>query len=464
MLEFYLNNNYGYIMSQHYDTYFFSSKRAQNIAKEKNRLKPNSNEIQICYNSDNLNDKNLVNVSIENFKEFFKTSSYRYPAYIDFIDSQYEDNEEIQNKLVKVFATIFEEISKDELVLTNKLINEFNNLHIKHNNKIIFLSSKKQPQVFEYLKKLSKEFKNDGFKTKFITEKSKKDMVLDNLRFKDVLLLLLRYSPSYIINFNEFYPQLFHKDITNIHILNSFNICNKIIEYEGKIDLKKNVFFGTNSYYEKLLKEKSIKVIKLMPIVQDIPNNTKLFENREIDLTIHDNKNDLDEYIVFKKMIKKVFKYLDESNLLTVDKIISFIKTTNYPNTKDWELNLYLYNNILEKYFIDINKKIKKVKIISNCFSESYGNTKYVLVLSANIVTSELLNILKYKAIPIVYDLRDEDNYYDKVLDDYCLFIKNKSDLKNIIKNEIKPKKYFDEYLKERYSFRTIFKDIVKLI
>lgn len=458
-------------MSQYNDTYFFNSNRAEKISNKRNELVNGVSKIQICYNSEKQNNKNLIKVPIENIKEFFKNNLYRYPTYIDFIDSEYENNEEVQEQIIKIFATIFEEIDNDDIKTVEELILKFKNLKIKvdkENIKIAFIVTKKQNDLFKYLKKISNRM--DGrFKNKFLTEKSKSNMILDEIKTKDVLKFLLEYKPNAIVLYNEFYPQLFNNSIVHIYIVSSFAVCNKIIEYEDKIDMKKNIFFTSSSYYENVLMQKGISSLKLSPIVENIPNSLKSFESRKIDLLITENYFDLNEYIVFQKMIKKVKKYLKNKNKLSIKKTISFIETTSYPNNDDWELNLFIHKHIVLQFIlknINLDKnitivgknwdkfEIENYNIQDKYTKKRYKNCKYVFLVSSTIVSDDLLNILKYGAIPIIYDLRSEDKYYDSIFDEYCLFVKNYVEIDNIIDKKIRPNKKFDKFIEDKFNIK----------
>ena len=468
-------------MNHYNDTYFFNSKRAKKIAKKRNELNEGTSKIQICFNSDEKDNKNLINVPIENFKEFFKNNSYRYPTYVDFIDSEYENDEELQSKVIKIFATIFEEINEDDIKIVENLVEKFQNFDISkdtENIRLAFIATKKHNHLFKYLKSLSKAL-NNRFKSKFLTEKSKSNMILDEIKTKDVLNFLLDYLPNAIVLYNEFHPQLFHKDIIYIHLVNSFSVCNKIIEYENTIDMKKNLFFTSSHYYEKVLNQKGINSYILEPIVEDIPRTFKSYENRKIDLVICDNYFDLNEYIVFLKMIKKVNKFLDNKNKLTIAKLISFIEKTTYPNNDDWELNIFMHKHIVLQNILKTIKLNKTIKIVGNnwktfgamnykieeSFSNKiYKNSKYVFLISSTIINEDLLNILKFGAIPIIYDLRAEDKYYNNIFDKYCLFIDTVDNIENIINNNIKPNKKFDKVIEDRYNNKNVIKNLVKFL
>ena len=468
-------------MSNYNDTYFFNSKRATKIAKKRNKLELDDNKVQLCFSNGCITNKNLINVEIESFKEFFKNTSYRYPTYVDFIGSEYENNEELQDKIIKIFATIFDELNSEDQKLVNKLFEEFKNLKIEQDNKntrVAFIVTKKQKQIFKYLKKISKELNKD-FDYKFLTEKSNLNMILDEIRTKDVFKFLLDYKPNTVIFYNEFYPQLFHKYISHIYIVNSFSVCNKIIEYEDKIDMTKNYFFTSSSYYKKVLDQKDIKSLKLNPIVENIPSSFNSFNNRKIDLMICENYFDITEYIVFQKMIKKVNKFLNKNKKLSINKLISFIEKTTYPNNDDWELNIFIHKHIVLQNILNSIKLDKKVEIIGknwdNILNDNYNitikynekvynNTKYVFVISSTIINENLLNILKYGAIPIIYDLRDEDIYYDSFLDDYCLFIDKVTDIEDIIHKSIKPFNQFDRRIEDKYNITEITRSLTTIL
>ncbi len=468
-------------MSSYSDTYFFNSKLAKIKAKECNKLDDNISKVQICYHGGKLTHKNLIGIPIESFKMYFQNNSFRRPTYIDFSNSKYENDEESQLQIVKIFATIFEEIDNDDMKIVSKYIEKFNKLRITksiENTKIAFISTKKKLNTHEFFKQMVESL-NSNYSYKFISEKSQANMILDDVSSKDVFNVMLSYQPNIIMHYNEFYPQLFHKDIIHIHFIDSFAICNKILEYEEKINMKNNLFFSSSSYYDKLLSQKGIKTKTLPPVVNDIPKKPNSFNKRKIDLLICENYFSLKEYIVFDKMIQTVNKFLNNKNKLTINKLANYIKATTYPNTNDWELNIFIHKHIVLQYILknittDIKMKIigknwtsinNKNYTVSNKYKVSmYQNTKYVFVIFSTIINEELLNILTQGAIPIVYDLRDDDKYYDKTLNDYCLFIDTVDDVDNIIKENIKPNKFFDKNLKSKYSMKNLLKSLTKAL
>ena len=92
-------------MSEYFDTYFFDSTRAKKIAKQHNPINNNKTKIQLCYHPSSTTKENLIGVPIVNFQEYFLTTKYRFPTHVDFIGSEYENKEEEQDKIIKIFYT-----------------------------------------------------------------------------------------------------------------------------------------------------------------------------------------------------------------------------------------------------------------------------------------------------------------------------------------------------------------------
>jgi len=464
-------------VSNYYDTYFFSTKRAERIAKELNKLETNSFKTQICYHSGGKTCKNLINIPFNSFKLFFKNNSYRYPTYIDFNESDYENDEKSQDQIIKIFATLIEEISKEELVYTKKLSNDFNNIKIsynKNNIKIGFIATRNFPNIFKFLKNINKNI-NKNYTSKFLIEKTTTGLLLSDFKTKDVYKFMISFKPNILIYYNEFNVILNHNDIINIFIVDSFYICNKIIE-EEQIDSKRNIFFTTTAYYKNILESKNIYSQRLIPIINKKNIHVSFDKEKEYDLVICDAYVDLSDYIVFQKVFKKMKKHIKANKILTLDIILSFIEISSYSNMDDLELNLFIQKNIVlqtfvdnlstEKYKIGINKSWKTYKkcklnyLKNDKFKKTYKNSKYILIVDPSILSSKLLEILSYGMVPLIYDLRKQDSYYDEMIDDYCLFVTKINDINNIINNNIQPKRIYDSELKKEYSIKRLIHNL----
>ena len=128
---------------------------------------------------------------------------------------------------------------------------------------------------------------------------------------------------------------------------------------------------------------------------------------------------------------------------------------------KNKNLNVKLLGSNWEKYNLS---QIKQIKPTLSKIKSMYQNSKYILHLSSSIIDSRLFKILASDAIPVIYDTRYEDNYYNKFFDDYCLFFKNKKELNEILKKELVPKKNNINELLSYYSFKDLALDICSQI
>ncbi len=464
-------------MADYFDTYFFDSKIAKKTAKQHNYLGDSKTKIQICYHPDLLTKENLIGVPIDNIKQYFLTTKYRFPTHIDFTNSTYANNDEEQEKVVNIFYTLFQEIQNEKNQYTLQLVDKYNNLKIKQGTSIGFIASKTQPHIVQYFKSLQKGLKN-RFKTSFLTQQTAKDnMILEDISIDDVYKFIIKNKPNYLFFYNEFYPDFNHKDIKFVYIIDSFKICEKILEYRftsNKIN-DNIIFFTTSHYYNKILNIKKIKATLLPSYFLQEYTKKIVYKKKKYDVLLVASYQDMDKYYIFNKMFKKIDKYLI-NNILYMKILISYISKAKYPIKKDWELNILLQQycilkhivkhtslnlNILGSNWDKITKKHKIIKFNKN-IEKLYQKTKYVITVSYKMDTNAILSVLQNGAIPVIYDLRADDKFYKKELEDYCLFFKNIQQLDKIIASNQMPKKQFDKDIYNLYSQANLQKVIIK--
>jgi len=423
-------------MQNIYDTIFFSEKRAKKIAKEKNKI--GKNKIQLCYYFGKKTKKNLVAIKLKKLKQFFLKSNYRLPKYCDFNESEYENNDKLQTKIAKAIAYQFEEVKKEKEKLTLKLYEKFKKIKFDK-NKTFFIISKKNNFDYKFIKKLAKKTKNSYI----VSEKSKKNFILDEISIIDILKKLIKYKPKTIVFYNEFFPFFFNEQIKVIIYIDNFKIVNEIVEYEKKLNLKNVKFFVSNYIQAKILAQKNIKANKFLPIIK---NKKVISKEKKYNLAIIDDFFDIEDLLVFKTMYNKIEKFLDENNLLDLNSLVEFIKKSDYYDYEDWELNLYLQKNILVQYFVKKlqNKndiiisganwdkcKFNKIKIKTNQ-KKVIQKSKYVLYINNPINTQKLYDIIRFGAKAIVYDLRVDDKFYEP-LSKNIIFFKSFDELNQIL-------------------------------
>lgn len=473
-------------MSTFYDTYFINPKRALKFAKQKNKVKLyNGFGTQICYYSGEKVDntpENMIYLAMEDIKSFFLNKNYRLPEYIDFNNSIYKDNDEMQVTYKNVILNIFKEMAESEQRANEQLLIKIKDINInlnKNNINFMIIVSRSLTYDYFYSKKLSKSLKKLGHDVHILTEYGSKKVLIDHLKTSFVLKNILKIKPDVAILINDHKTSIFPDNTYQISILNNFTLLLNSIH---RNDIRARDIILTENYsVEKFLNKKEIQTQYIPPTVT-IKISKQLQAKKNNTFCIFSSYFDLDDYIVFKEMVKKLFIKIN-TEVLNINKIKKHLNQTNYTNKNDNEMMIFLLNNIILQSCIKwIDSDTTKVNLIgknwNRCKSVPQNVTikdevdsievdkkiKYMLHISPNIINTNLLEILKRNTIPIVYDLRKEDKRYDSVFDDYCLFFKNKEELNYILNHQIEPQKKDVKKLLTNYSFDSLSKNIETII
>ncbi len=451
-------------MSEYYDTYFINSKRALKTAKQNNQVKVyNGQGTQICYYYGTKLKKefpNLIHLPIDTIKKFFQKSNLRKPEYIDFIDSDYLDQDEAQENVKEIIAKIFDELTQEEKKINAKLLKKLQNLTpVQKKEKLTFaiIVSKTLKENYKFAKNLSKSLKKLNHNAILLSEEGDMKPLIYSIRTKNIYERILEIRPNSVVFINDLKTNFLPKSISQISILNSFI---SVLEKLNQNDIRKNDIILTSNYFiQKKLSKTNIKSEYIPPIYQKNQIKSKKLISKKEHLLIHANYVNLSQsYLILKPMIEKLEIYV-KTNTLTMKHIQKELRKTKYPYEDDYELMLFIYNQLLtqvtlknldlknlnikligynwEKYNLS---KIKPIKPTLSKIKSMYQSSKYVLHLSSSIVDDRLLMILAAGSIPIVYDTRYKDNYYNKIFDDYCLFFKNEEELNEILKRNLVPK------------------------
>jgi len=459
-------------MAEYFDTYFFDKTKAEKVAKQFNIIDGIKNKIQLCYFNGEGQKDNCIGVPLDNLKQFFLNNSFRTPTHIDFTGSIYEDNEQEQDKIVELFYNIFQEIQVVKQATIAKLHKSYLSLEISKSskNKIAFIGGKTQPDILKYFKHISKYFQY--FNTLTLTQKSKIKMVLTIVSMEELYKFILKHKPQYLFFYNEFYPALIHKTIKHIYIVDSFRVCEKILDDTIAMQENKNIiFFVTSKLYKDILKLNNINSTLLPSYItksQTLSNNKRKYK-----VLFIQNYLDISNYYLFEKVKISLLKKI-QNNLLLLKDIQKALQDVNYPILDDLELNIYIQKSIISEYIVkkskidllligsnwrlDNSKHIVKDSIKNS--KKLYKQSSYVIVISYQLDSNEILSIIQQGAIPIVYDLREELNNYNKIIEDYCLYFKTLTDLELIINMEKKPKKKYDIFLYNQYKIENMVKII----
>jgi len=474
-------------MSEYYDTYFINSKRALKMARENNNVILNNGfGIQLCYYSGEKLEstpKNMLHLSIDNIKEFFSKESYRRPLYIDFIKSDFEDNEELQIEFTKSFLNIFKQLDKEDSQTNRILFDRVKNSKMLNLNpkKINFtiIVSKALKSNFYYAKQLKKSLISQGHTTTILTEKGSKNYLINYLKTKVILKKLLKIKPNVIIFINDYKPTMIPSNVYQVSIIKGYISALETIEKRNVRE--KDVILSQNQHINALFNQKDISSKYIQPVTSSTSKPYDVGSKSTL-LTICSNFIDLDNFIVFEEMFPILFKQTN-TKILTIKKLNQSIKNTAYKNKDDYELMSLLQKSIVIQSAISwLSPQKYKIKILGRNWEKyqeassnikiketfnmkkNYAKSKYVLHVSTNIIDENLLEILDSNSIPIVYDLRDEDKNYNKKFDDHCLFFRNRKELNNILKKGLKPNKQNNNNLLQTYSYDKLAKQITRLI
>jgi len=473
-------------MSEYYDTFFLNSKRALRIAKQKNDVKLyNGWGTQICYYSGETienSPENLICLPLDNVKEFFFNNSFRLPEYIDFNKSSYNNEEELQINYKNIFLSIFKEMREEENIRNDKLLNEIKKqaIHPIIDNKLVFviIVSRTLKYNYYYSKQLKKSLEKLGHDVTILTEDGSKKTLITQLKTNYIFSKILNLKPNVVFFINDFKPEILSENILQISLFNGFiSLLNTISSHKVR---KNDIILSQNSYVNTVLKTRNIQSSYLTSVIK--PKKNQKLPERKYLLSINNNYFDLSSYIVFQKIITKLFKTVNKE-IISIELIKEYVDKTNYQNKNDYEIMLYLQKNVLLQSLLKwINPTLSTINLIGQNWTKKliknenitlrkkknplslYKQSKYVLHISANIIDVNLLEVLNSGAIPIVYDLRQYDINYNHDFDEYCLFFKNKDELNKILENQIKPRKDDTKELFETYSFNNLSKTIESLV
>ena len=474
-------------MSEYYDTYFINTKRAMKIAKQKNNVSLyNGHGTQICYYSGEEiknTPSNMIYLPLDDVKSFFYKTDYRLPEFIDFIGSVYEDLETDQNNFKDMILNIFNEIEETQAKDNEELFKQVKrdkNEPIDFNHiKFIIIVSKTLYYDYYFAKKMKSSLESLGHNVNILAEKGSSKKIINTLKTNYIYNNILNIKPDVVIFINDFKPELITEEKYQISIINGFIPLLKDIK--NKTLREKDIICTQNYYVSDLLKKDNIKN-EIIEHASDFKSKTNNSEPKEDILLICNNYQDLKGYLILKKMTKKLFKSINKTPL-TIKMIKTEMSKTDYKNENDSEMLIYLQKNIVLQSCLkwlehdgiqtklvghnwkEFKKLPKEIKIPKKqSVKKAYKKAKYILHIAPSIIDVNLLDILKNGAIPIIYDLRDSLESYDKRFDDFCLFYKNKQELNHILQNRIEPKERNAMPILKEYSFDHLSKDIIKLI
>ncbi len=469
------------------DTYFLNSATALKEAKQQNRVMCTItiDGLQICYyNGKKIKDspKNFISVPLDKMDEYFSKTKNRFPQIINFDNTNYKEEEK-------------ESLRKYITDMSNKALIIRNELRIKYMRKIkllqpdfkdkklrVFVPACRETVVMQHVSAdLASTFKSKGYEVKFFIQKN--DMQgCDSL---SALKALYKFNPHITITINHLSNSYLNPNIFNVIW---FQDLMPILTNEETIHTRKrDIFFSYQTLFDEMLIKKGIHKKNIHRQFITTADSTVFYEDKKIKrknkivfvgshYSLKDSST-LSSFLfhheeIYFDLIKIIEKGKDLSreNIFKVfakhkqrihshPGFFNFIQQAMLRNisvnwmcsNKNTSVDLYGYH-WKELNIESINKAFKGSATKQEVL-HIYNSAKYVLLASGQVInTQRLAEVIMCGAIPVIYDSRsitDEEDTWD----DKCLYFKTEKDLHAILKNNIVPKKKFNDKDKKKFSY-----------
>lgn len=312
------------------DTYFFSAKKALEIAKQQNRVETSVKSVdalQVCYYTadEKLSNtpKNCIYVPLENVFNYFVTTTNRFPKAISFEDSSFSMPE--QAELNAAFGEILGSAQEERRSLMKVYVNEIKQNEPNFNDEKlrVFLPACRETTVMQYVSKnIAEAFEDLDCEVFYHIQDE-----LGDCHTLPLLHNLHDFNPHIIISIN-------HLDNTFLHD-NTFNFSwfqdPMPFLYNGeKVKIRqRDYIFTLFEEYKDLLIKKGVNKNHIYP--QSFATNPKIFfkdesikkENKIVFLGSDYNFEEgytLDEYC-----INDINEHI-ENNTLSEELIVKYAK------------------------------------------------------------------------------------------------------------------------------------------
>lgn len=481
-------------MSKTFDTYFLDSAEALRVARQNNRVhtgNPNVDGLQICY-YDGLKlkktPKNCINVPLENVMKFFSKTDKRLPLSVDFVNSMILVSED-KNKFIKYLHKVLEVSNSLRAKRIDKIKKKIKRLKLNFNDKKlrVFIPACRETTVMQYVSKdIAIMFKNLNYEVYYHSQGE-----MESCSFLAIAQELYKFNPHIVININHLNNYFLNDKVFNFIW---FQDAMPILNDNSEIILRKRDYiFSYSNLFTRLLNKKGIKNNKIYK--QDlIPVNTNKFyldntierddkiifvgsyyeESRyskymiyEIDIELKNMLRDgvclsseriINVFAKYGKDIKHDITYINEiQQSYNRNEIVSWLSKVHSSRVE-----VYGYNWEKSKNSFIINKF--KGKVNKTELNKLYNSSKYVLAVSGQVINTQRLGeIVHSGAIPVIYDSR-EITLEKESWNDECLYFKTEAELKYILDNKIKPKKYMTKKILNHFTYKKFIKTIEKQI
>lgn len=481
-------------MSDIKDTYFLNSELALEEALKDNKFYINDviETTQICYyDGEKLPNApyNCINVPITDMITYFSTTTNRYPSSLNPEKSDTQTPEQIK-QLMSLFKQIFkisQQKSNEKTLLLKEQIKK-SKPDFSDDKLRVYIYGCRETTVMQYVaKNIANSFPNNDFEVLYYTQ----DNDLQTCNLLQYLEKMLEFNPHITININHL-----ENDYLNDSIFNFvwFQDTMPILTNEEEINLReRDYIFSYNNLLTDLLQEKKVPENKIF--TQDIvPVDTKEFflnskikrENKVIFVGSYYQESDFSKYMT-PKIHNALNKSIDSGMVLSEERIINIFEKNNIDIKNDKEyINLILqgYNrNKVVGWLSTIDSKkieiyghkwlksnnteiLNKYKgaISKEKLNDLYNSSKYALSVSGQVINTQRLGeIVHSGAIPLIYDSRKTTKEI-KTWENESLYFKTEEELKYIIENDIKPKKYRSKEMLEHFTYKKFINTISEQI
>lgn len=304
------------------DTYFFSAKKALEVAKKQNRVETSVKTVdalQVCYyaGEEELENtlKNCIYVPLEEVYNYFISTKKRFPKAISFEDTEYSMPE--QAELNAAFSEILGAAKEERSKLVDLYAEEIRLSKLDFNDKKlrVFIPACRETTVMQFVaKNIADAFEELGYEVFYNIQDELSDC--STLTF---LVNHLAFNPHITVNINHLSNDYISEDVFNFiwvqdPIPQLFN--------DQELNLReRDYFFTLVDEYNPVLRKKGLRESHLLS--QSFATNPRLFfedtsikkENKIIFLGSDYNFEARLSATITDKFLQKLYSNIDNNEL-----------------------------------------------------------------------------------------------------------------------------------------------------
>jgi len=456
------------------DIFFLNANEALRVAFKQNRT--SANLLQICYYTGEKIESELVNLihlPFENFVDNLSKGTYRLPTKIDF--TGLELSSEIKLDITNNFTILLEQAQQFRNEFNIEYVKAFKNAKLNFHEPLRFyLVASSNTNVMQYItKNLVDTIKDMGYNVLFDLQTGIEDT--------ECLKTVFLFNPHIIININHLNNHSLNDDILNFIW---FQDVMPSLTNNSNITLRKNdfVFHLTLGIKNHLLKH------DIQSIYQPFCVNTKLYKNREEIQRVH-------KIVFIGSSYKRVFDTIENNVKYEIcDYLLKEYLNNGYMQQKDrativkkydidsfilGQIFNYVERDLLLKYIINLDLDIKielygygwdlddefkqynqGVLPYGKEISKVYNSAKYTLVLGGYVLQQRTLEAAASGTIPLVFDVRKDNDENDKCFNESLIFFKTPDELSEILTQNVKKEL---ECIVNEHSYKKFVTKILKI-